>query len=475
MLLQSSPVLGPRAAAFALASLIAVAVAADLLWMPVQVSDSLGEILDAQRSPSAAASFVNSLHTTAYLRPMRIAQIKALFDMAGGEHYWLVYRGFHAVLLVAAMLLFTAAMRVKTNVDVAACAFGLCVLLGLRTFRGTVQEAFPINHFLEMVVFCLITLNLARSRGRWWSDVGAAVTFVVAALTLESGLLVWVVAVTARAVGWRGISAKGVAVLTVLTAGYMYLRFVHLATGVPDLMERNSGFLFAMLEPEELQQRFGAAPGWFYVYNVLASALSVLLSEPSGGIFKFTHAWASDELLPRLTIPVATSVATTALLVWAAIHLWRRRAFDDTMRFLVLFGVVLAANSLISYAYTKDEIMSIAGVFYALGAFAGIRLTLEQLDRAPAAVAVVLSVVVAMFAAGWSLRAAGVHYLLRTQAFNHQNDWVHVPGNWRREGRWPDDPAAQRLIYQLHDQAVSADFPNTRLGASQWFSRVWED
>lgn len=467
--------LSPRAAAFGLASLIAVAVAADLLWMPVQVSDSLGEILDAQRSPSVGASFVNSLHATAYLRPMRIAQIKALFDLAGGEHYWLVYRGFHAVLLVAAVILFTAALRVKTSVDFAASAFALCVLLGLRTFRGTVQEAFPINHFLEMVVFCLITVNLARSRGSWWSDVGAAVTFVVAALTLESGLLVWVVALTAWAVGWRGISARGMAALTLLAAGYMYLRFVHLATGVPDLTERSSGFLFAMLEPEELQQRFGAAPAWFYAYNVASSALSVLFSEPSGGIFKATHAWLYDELLPRLTLPVATSVATTALLVWAMAHSWRRRAFDDTMRFVVLFGVVVAANSMLSYAYTKDEIMSVAGAFYALAAFAGVRLALEQLDRMPAATAVIFMLAITVLATGWSVRAAGVHYLLRTQAFKHQNDWVHVPGDWRREERWPDDPAAQSLIRQLHDRAVGFELPNTRLGDSQWFSRTWED
>src|SRR5687768_6622365 len=161
-------------AAFTLASLVALAIAIDLLWMPVQVSDSLGEILDAQASPSPWASFTASLHSTAYLRPLRIAQIKALFDLAGGEHYWLVYRGFHALLLIAAVLLFTAALRVSTTIDFAASAFALAVLVGLRTFRGLVQEAFPINHFLEMVVFCLIALNLARSRGGWRTDVGAA-------------------------------------------------------------------------------------------------------------------------------------------------------------------------------------------------------------------------------------------------------------------------------------------------------------
>src|SRR5688572_12818776 len=95
--------LSPRAAAYGLACLVAAALAGDLLWMPIQVTDSLGEILDAQRSASAWTSFASSFGTEAYLRPLRIAQIKALFDAARGEHYWLVYRGFHAVLAIAAV------------------------------------------------------------------------------------------------------------------------------------------------------------------------------------------------------------------------------------------------------------------------------------------------------------------------------------------------------------------------------------
>ena len=103
----------PRAMMYVLASLFTLAIAADLLWMPIQVSDSLGEIMDAARSPSIWASFTGSFGTEEYLRPMRIAQIKALFDIAPAEHYWVAYRGFHVVLLVAAVMLFTRALRVS--------------------------------------------------------------------------------------------------------------------------------------------------------------------------------------------------------------------------------------------------------------------------------------------------------------------------------------------------------------------------
>ena len=168
---------GPRAAAYALAWVFALALAVDLLWMPVQVGDSLGEILAARSSSSIWTSFTGSFGTEAYLRPLRIAQIKGLFDLALGSHYWLVYRGFHALLIVAALLLFVRALRVSTVTDLAAAACALVVLVGLHTFRGVVQEAFPINHFLEMVVLCLIALNLTQARPSVWVDVGAVFTF----------------------------------------------------------------------------------------------------------------------------------------------------------------------------------------------------------------------------------------------------------------------------------------------------------
>jgi hypothetical protein len=464
---------GPRGATYALATLFALALACDLLWMPIQVSDSLGEILEARQSPSVAASFTDSFGSEAYLRPLRIAQIKALFDLAEGRHYWAVYRGFHALLIVAAILLFTRALRVRTAIDFAAAAVALVVLIGLHTFRGTVQEAFPINHFLEVVVLCLVVLNLAQSRGGIWVDVWAALTFAVAALTLESGLLVWFVAVAAWAVGWRGISVRGLSVMTVLLIGYGYLRFVHLATGVPSLTERSSGYLLEVLEPEELKRRFGSQPLWFYAYNVVASAGSVLFAEPRSGVFETVSAWLNDRPLRRELLLVATSVVTTGIIAWTAVlHIVRRRPMGDTARFIVVFVVVLAANAMLSFAYTKDEIMSVAGVFYALAAFGAIR---ELATSAGLRVATVAAsaLLVGALATGWSVRAAGVHYVLRSQAIKHQIDWVQLLGQWHRQDRWPTDPAEEQLLLRLHADAVHIKLPNTRIGRPDWPDRLW--
>jgi hypothetical protein len=461
--------------AYALASLFALAIAGDLLWMPIQVGDSLGEILDASRSPSIWASFTGSLGTSEYLRPLRIAQIKALFDIAPAGHYWVAYRGFHVLLLAAGVMLFTRALRVSTNTDFAAAAFSLVVLTGLHTFRGTVQEAFPINHFLEMAVACLLTLNLAQSRGGLGVDLAAALTFAVAALTLESGLLVWVVAVAAWSVGWRGISTRGLMVMTVLLGAYFCARFVYLSTGVPALTQRSTGFLFAFLDPAEVERRFGANPLWFHAYNVAASVSSVLFSEPQNGVFVGTRDWlAGAGRLPRVFVPVATSIATTALVVWAAVRvLSRSRQWDDTGRLLAVFAAVLLANAAMSYVYTKDEIMSAAGAFYALAVFAAVREVMPLALRLRPAAGIAVAVLLSLVAAGWSLRSANLHYVLRSQATRHQADWVWLPGLWQRTGQWPEGPSQQRLILRLRTDAIGLTVPNTRAEGPRWVDRYW--
>ena len=253
------PRLDPRGAAYLVTGIIALWFSYDLMRIPIQLSDSLAKLLDVQQSSSVYATFAAASQGGKYLRPLSLAEIDVLFDLAHG-HYWLVYRGFHALLLSAALLLFTRALQIRTWEDCAATVFALTVFTGLHTFRGTVREAFPTNHFLQVAVLCLLALNLARSRGGWWIDVAAAVTFIVASLTIESGLLVWVVIVAAWACGVRGVSRRGMIAVTALLGLYFWVRFWYLSVGTPILEERSSGFLLRLLEPGELEQRFGSNP-----------------------------------------------------------------------------------------------------------------------------------------------------------------------------------------------------------------------
>jgi hypothetical protein len=461
----------PRFVAYVIAGLMALAFSYDLMRVPVQVADSLFEIVDAERAPSVWAAFTDQIGGAAYLRPLRIAQIKILFDLADG-HYWLVYRGFHALLLTVALLLFVSALQVRTWADGAAAIFGLTVLTGLHTFRGLVREAFPINHFLEIVVFCLIALNLSRSRHRWWTDVAAVATVVAASLTLETGLLAGVIVIIAWAAGMEGVSRRGVLAVAGFLAAYFAFRFLYLSTGTPGLDERSSGFLLRMLEPDELQREFGSNPSWFYVYNVVTSALSVLLSDPDGGIFETVRAWYLGDIPPRLYVAVATSILMTSLLVWVVVTRFKARAFGDGERLLVVAAGVLGANAVLSYAYTKHEIISVAGAFYAVAAFVAAQRSLEYLNEPRARGGVALVVVLALLAVGWSFRSAGVHHMLRVQAFKVRNDWARLPPALLSDTGSGREQRSAKLVRQLQQEALAMPVTNA-VRLPMWTDRWW--
>ena len=463
----------PRRAAYCVAAAVAFALAYDLMAIPVQVSDSLTQLLSAQRSPSAWATFAAMAERVAYFRPLFFTEIDLLFDLARG-HYWLAFRGFHAFLLVACVLLFVRALRVQTWHDSAAAVFALTVLTGMHTFRGTVREAFPVSHFLVIVVLCLLALNLARSAGGLWADIGAAATFVVASLTLESGLIVAVVFVTAWACGMRGVSGRGLVAIAVLLSGYLTLRFWYLDVGTPGLEERSSGFLLTMLEPEVLQARFGSNPAGFYAYNVASSALSVLFSEPDGGVFEVVRARLQGDVPPRLYLGVLSSVMTTGLIAWAVrARLGGRgeRTDEASAHLLLIAGAVLVANATISYAYTKHEILSVAGAFYAIAVFVAARHALHRADRAGGAPRVALVLFLGIMATTWAFRSAGLHHMLQVQAFKARNDWARVtPEIFGGSESEQDGPVA--LVRQLRQEALDTRVTNPFL-LPQWADRWW--
>lgn len=461
-----------RLAAWALTALMAAGVSYSVLRIPVQTTDSLIPILAAHRAPSLVQAVMDNAYSGGYLRPLRIAQIQMLFDASGGR-YFLAYKGFHVALAIACCGLFTLALRPRTRADFVALAVALTVLTGLHTFFMTVAEAYPINHFLEIAVLCLLTLVLAQSAGGWCVDLAAALTFVVAALTLESGLLVWVVAVGARATGMRGISMRGVAAMTVLLAAYLYVRFVYLATGVPALIERASGFGTARLEPDALMQRFGDWPYGFYAYNVASSLLTVLISEPRGGVWEIATDLGAGRMALGSIVNIMSSAVTSVVIGWFVVQRgsdWKRGTFAPPDRIVVVALLLLVANAAVSYAYTKDEIMSPAGVFYALAAFVGMRHALEWLGDAgrPRRVIIAAGCVLVIAVAGWSVRAVGLHYGMHRAAFNVRNEWVDVLQWLDQQGDPPRSESERQLVNALRDEAIAAGVVNP-----DWlFSRV---
>ncbi len=461
-----------RGAAYAGALVVALGIAYHVARIPVQVSDCLGNMLQIQHE-TWRHLIVNQFSNAGYLRPLLWAQIKGAYDLAHG-HYWLTFKAIHAVQLLLTTVLFVRLLRVRTVVDLSAVPLALAVLIGMHTFAGTVREAFPVNSYLTIIVCTLAVANLAIAPHRWWHDALAAVLFAVSVLTVESGLLVFGAIVAGRLAGLRGISRSGVAAAVLIAVGYFYLRFAVLAVGTPSLTERSSGFGFEVLGTSELQARFGADPMLFYVYNIVSSLFTVFLSEPRAGVWDTVRRLLEgDPLPPWLVVNLVASVAASTAIGWWAVRRapvwWRRQATDDDRLGFVAFAVVVG-NAVLSFAYTKDVIMSAGGTFFAVLVYLAVRDLLQRwhtVSGRPLAL-----VLCAVLAVTWAVRATALPHLLRKDALGVKNDWATVY-DWLHEQHIDlVDEDARLLVWHLRRQALSTPVPVAPGGALREFLDV---
>jgi hypothetical protein len=437
------------------------------LWdVPVQVSDSYGNIVTA--SQGTLGSLISSeFHQRAYLRPFLWGLIRVVLDLSRG-HYFEWFRGWHIAQIVVLIVLFLRLVRPSTWSGAAAIPIGLAALIGMHTFAGTVQEAFPINTFMTILICAFAAADLALGpasahdeaalrRGRVARDVAAALLFVFAALTVESGLLVGVVFVAAYLVGARGVSRAGIALQLSLIAAYFVLRFAILQVGSPGLEERQSGFGFSSLSPDELVARFGHNPLPFYAYNVASSWLSVFLSEPRGGTWGLTRGLLQGEPSPAALVNVVASALGSFVLgiyAWRRRSDWRARRFDRADQLVLVFLVVTAANAVLSYGYTKDVILSPAGAFFAVALAVASQHFLESIGSMASRRAAAAIVMVAVLSTTWSFRAIGAHLALRGSAATLRSEWAYVDLWLERKSQVPTDPFALALKARLQDEAV---------------------
>ena len=448
-----------RSAAFrrAVAALVLLTltglVAYQVCRIPVQVSDSLGNLLQVQAVPLSDV-FVSQFSNGAYIRPLLWAQIKLAYDGAQGREP-LMFKALHVGQLLLLALLVWRLMRVETGADLAAAVLAALVLFGLHTFDGLVREAFPINSFLTIAIAVLAVLNLSAGEPHWWRDAAAAVIFVLAMLTIESGVLVVAALVAARLAGMRGVSWAGVGVTAGVFVAYLVLRFGVLDTGSPALSERASGFGFRTLEPAELVARFGSNPLPFYAYNVAASLVSVLLAEPRAASGTRRRAWpparcgrrGCRSTSRRRRWPPVSSCGPRSARCGAG----GRATTGARDRLLLACGAVLAANAVVSFGYTKDVIMSTGGVCFALAVYAAAASALEahsrpasRLARAAVAIALVL----------WTVRAVALPVRLEMQAARVRQEWQDVEGWLERQHIAVATPEARALVTRLRRSAL---------------------
>ena len=467
-----SPAAAP---AIVLATLMTMPLADSLYRIPIQVSDSLEPIVIAAKYDSAQHLLHDSLtFSPSTFRPLRYLQARALlaFTQATGLTYHAVFRGVHVVLLLMLVALFVAALRVRNVSDLVAFTVAFPVLIGIHTFLSMLLEAFPVNHFAEVGVCALGVFVLAQHTPRWFVPVVACALLVLSLSVIESGAMVWITVICCAAAGLPGVNRTTVVATTVVFAGYLLLRHL-LGISSPGIGGHGSGFGDRFYSPEELAQRFGAHPLGFMLYNVIGGLASLLFAEPRQGVYALLAAWRAGEMHPVVLINVIASSATTALLIWyAAARLPRSRsAWSDADRTFVAASAALVANAAFNAVYIKDEIMSPAGLFYAIATFVAVRALIDSLPTRTVAATSFATCFLVAVAALWTFRAIGDQYQLRYHAFITRNDWVDVLRPDKHDD-WPEDPTELAITTRLRAEAIGRRTTSPSF-MPRWADRYW--
>jgi hypothetical protein len=190
-------------------------------------------------------------------------------------------------------------------------------------------------------------------------------------------------------------------------------------------------------------------------------------------VYSLAIAWKTGEPHAVLLINLASSIATSALMVWYAMTHLRsgRPGWSDTDRMFVVTCAVMVVNAALNAAYIKDEIISVGGLFYAVAAFIAVRGLLETIPQRRVVASALIALFLMMDAGLWTFRAAGVHYVLRYDAFKTRNDWVELLRPDKQED-WPADPQELAITRRIHDEVIQR-----RVGSPsfmpRWADRYW--
>ena len=409
--------------------LVAAVLGYFLFGLVIQVSDSFGNLLAVQ-PPTLGELVRDQFSQRAYLRPLLWAQLKIVYELSGGN-YFLWFRGIHVAQVLLLIVLYLRLVRPRTALDAALVPLSLALLIGAHTFVPMVREAFPINGFLTMAVVLrgggdtgpsgAVPLVLGPSGHR-------AVRRIAAHGRVRSPRLGDLCG-RVRARRARPVAARGAGDDAVPAGVSSSLATFVLDVGTPSLAERASGFGFRMLEPSDLMARFEGRAWPFYVYNVAQLDLD--------GAVLGAERW---RVAIRLRADHRDDPSVECR-IGGLVDVRRRRSspgscggggigfgpgvFDDNDRLVGLFLVVLVANAVISFPYTKNVIMSPAGVFLGLAVSVAAREWFRD-ARPSGARAVPTLVLFAVLTCGWAYRVAGNHYNLRWTAAEQRAAWVSV-------------------------------------------------
>jgi hypothetical protein len=456
-------------AAYGTALLLTLSIGYFLLHLPVDVSENIIAFVSVE-----GLSLQTLLTRGGVIRPLGWLLFKGVLDGSFGHPF----EGFRLLntLSIAGILFFAVrVMQVRTAQSWSVAVLVLMLMIGIHPFHEAVRET-AVNHHLIMPCLVLAAVSIAVSTHKSWSDWLAVLILLCALLLMEAGVLVWVAIAVAWITGLRGVTSRGMAICTALLVTYLIVRFFVFDFGAPPFGSRSTGFGFHIMEPPETRARFAAQPLLLFAYNIVAAGLTVLASEPRGGVFSFIAQIVHGPVGAGSVINVVTSTLTTAVLVWFVTQrwrVWRAREFTHDDRIFLIGLAVWAANAVICFSYLKDVIMTTGAMLYAVAVFPALSLFLEQLRR-PAisfARAAVVGLLVATVSVGWTIRAALFFADVRFAAYVSQNSWVEVDEWIARQEPTPLNEAQRAVVRKWRREMLALPVPRAYL-SPEWIERL---
>jgi hypothetical protein len=209
------------------------------------------------------------------------------------------------------------------------------------------------------------------------------------------------------------------------------------------------------------------------LYIVTGGLASLLFAEPRQGVYSLLAAWRQGQIHPVVLINVISSSATTALLIWyAAARLPRSRsAWSDADRTFVAACMAFIVNAAFNAVYMKDEIMSPAGLFYAVATFVAVRAVIDAPPTRTVAATALTTCFLVTIAALWTFRVVGGHYQLRYHAFTTRNDWVDVLRPDKHDA-WPENPTELAVTQRIRAEAIGRRTTSPSF-MPRWADRYW--
>ncbi len=394
-------------------------------------------------------------------RPLHVLLVKLLYDM-GGLHLWfyktLVLLQFTAILATLVWILRPTDWRRCVSVVVAlGCVAGLHssqILLGLLP-----------GHSYSLVTLLVLTMAALALEPRM-----KAAGWLFLPLTLMA-LLLWELGILAPAVVtalWLarapGVSRTGVGATWAAVAIYAGIRL--LVGNQSDAFQWvESGLGFHDASQGELGETFANAPYLFAIYNLAASTLTVLFSEPRAGKYKFLESLLHGNTPVWLWFHVISSTVTT--LVVASLLFLRRRCSSRDVHLLAVGLTLMAGGSALGFLYTRDRIAVLVGIGYAILLCVALAVLWERLARRrwgrwlATATAVVL-------ASAWTIRDAETWFRVRDTAWETYIEWTD-----RYEGLGGHTRPQTPLLLQLRAAALD-NAPDDPRDDPDWTYTIFE-